>query len=1000
MALQHRVVSLPALGSVDERTDSDLVRHPRLAQNRNVNLEKGRGSIRKRLRFTAVSGGAPMFERGSVFGSIDLTMLCQTRKRVLRADGPTLHLWCDIAYGTDGYIFVSYMRYNSAFTDYEWRVACLDAETYEQQNDWDEETPLSTPTGAGAPAYVCGRDDSVVAIWADGSDIKVSQTTSPTSAFSTPSTIVSGTYSKALAVCQEGSTYAWITYTDTSNDVKVFRLTLSTLTGSNQLTLAAYNAEPLDIVYSTIHDDVYVAGCSSVNGTFVASVGGAATRVLDATHTSSVTNIAVGETIRNNRIVVIYTDENGTALEPRLEMYGCPSDLSSVAVSHEVMGSYLASKILYYNSLPVFVVGWASQGGNFTSGPGTRFLCTIERVSGQGFRMEPIAALGQGIARIQDVSDHLPKIVTDGSDQLYGVFNNYIAPKTFDGLFSAIAGAAVNCDVSLYNFDFRTHRIANNLEAHGMQVIAGGLPMMFDGIDYETLGPLHQPEIFDTTLSTEGGSAALAAGTYQYVAVYEMFDAQGRVWRSAPSLPVTVTNTSDDTCTLDVYVAVARVKGNSRYPIRVIVYRTQDSGDIFYRVVKHVINGTAVVDADWNIQSEPWVSIADDFADADIDENEQLYTTGGVLEDAPAPPCVAFEVHRRRLWAIDSETGNVWYSKLFVPGEGVRFTLSFQVQNPFPHEIPTALVSTESSLLVFYESRIAQVFGDGPDDLGLSGQFSEMEFLPTQGIGAISQRLTAATPQGVFFLDTNHGPMLLPYGGTPQPIGNDSWPYVGNFSTAYSEATHRGVDWLEDRNEVRFVEVDGDWWAYHVEQQVWSQGTSNISGGEVLQSLVSEGRFHVLANTTSAHAIEATSIGAYLNANNVQVYETGWITLASLPGIQGMYRLWDIYFLGDLLNCRITLSYDWDSTDTYEVLVGSLGGSATRDPEQVRVQPSKQRIQALKIKIEEGTISGGVFTLTSTTSGFDLSEIQLHFGVPTGHGRKPWLTVNEPGGGA
>lgn len=1003
MPLQRQTVNLRLTGSVDERSDRKQVDpSAKMSALQDVDLSET-GAIKKRRGYTALSGShegllangrqgvyTPIQEYNPTHGLLDksdthLQELCITDRRILRADSDSSYYWGHAAYSSNGRLYVSYVHDNPFYPNDEWRVACLDPATYEQLNSYEDETPLSVPTGTAA--HLLARSNGVVVLYRDGNDLKVTASNDDATSWSSPATLEDFLFNPIndlatgvrFSVCQKDEETAWIVYEQVTTGARqcyeIDLIGLSAIPLSND---GGGSNSLLDIAYISTRDEVRVAQHNSTIGIEIWNPHTGATQVIDAAKTSGVENVAIGRGPTDGIVVYDYSDPSGSGDELKwLHIQAFNTSTLALITSHEAMGQHLESKI--HNGQ--FVIKYNPQPGGSTTEqlktPASRYLVECGLETGSAHRLQPIAAMSYSEALRRPANGTwLAPLVSDGADRLFWAGQNYVGFKLFEG-HVANAGSATQTSMSLYAFDFAKHRVGYNIEAHGMQVLAGGLPLFYDGSGVSSLGILNAPVIGNVT--TSNGSGALTnSATYQWVAVFEMADERGRRWLSQPSLPFEATlGGSDDTADVDIYLAISR-EDPARYVTRVILYRnTVARPSIFYRASRHVTSSPLSLRVDFNDKSTSVITVQDVLQDSDIEQNEVLYAlpSGPVLEDYPPPPSITLAVHKRRLFAVHSETGDIWGSKLFVPGEGIRWTPAMAIQNPFPHERPTALISTEAALLVFYRSRVGRILGEGPNDLG-QGAWSEIEFFPSNTVGAISQRCTEATPRGVFFVDERQGPMLLPYGGYPEPIGHD-WPIA-----SYDDDTIRGVDWLEDRDEVRFTFADGTYRALHVQTGSWTTGT--ISDQGVLQTAVWDQNHAVLLDNNTV-VLEDTS-GTYQTPS--LTFETAWIKLADLPGIQGRFRLWDIYLIGEYVdthNLTVRVSYDFDDADYYEVNFADAALSAL-NPYQLRVRPNRQQVQAVKVRVTE---------TTPTTQGYKLSQLRLDFGVQPS--RKVWA---RPGGAA
>lgn len=260
------------------------------------------------------------------------------------------------------------------------------------------------------------------------------------------------------------------------------------------------------------------------------------------------------------------------------------------------------------------------------------------------------------------------------------------------------------------------------------------------------------------TISSIASAAgtALPAGSYQYRAVLEWVDMYGRRHQSAPSAASTLTTTT----TRDGQILVRHAQISQRIatmgqltPPYGVLYRTEKNGTIFHRVPGEVTLGSV---------------FTDDNTDADIADQEILYTMGGVLPNVLAPSCRFMRYVNGRLWC-----GGLWdpeiieCSKLAVPLEQIGFTGDATHQMVLDAPC-TGLASIDDQLVAFSENRIQAISGAGPNDQGV-GSF-EIRTIAI-GIGCINHKSILETDVGVFF-QSGFGWYLLPRGlGSPEYVG-------------------------------------------------------------------------------------------------------------------------------------------------------------------------------------------------------------------------------------
>ncbi len=280
------------------------------------------------------------------------------------------------------------------------------------------------------------------------------------------------------------------------------------------------------------------------------------------------------------------------------------------------------------------------------------------------------------------------------------------------------------------------------------------------------IGFAHSPTIITSTTSPSAG--ALDAGSFVYYAVHQWVDDEGNRHLSAPSAPYTVTLTVPSSVTLRVTNCLLgqrpdRSQSLGARALPPLIYRTQNAGTEA-QLVPIAPSGPG---GGW----VAYQTYTDNVPDSIIDDNEFLYTAGGVLPNVLAPSCRYIAGSEERLWC-----GGLWEaniiecSKIRVPGEPYCFTGHPSHQVVIPGEV-SGLAYMDGQVAAFTEDAIYLVAGDGPNDQGAGG-FAPPRAL-VRGVGC-PRTLSASileTELGILFRSAM-GFYLIPRGfGTPQYIG-------------------------------------------------------------------------------------------------------------------------------------------------------------------------------------------------------------------------------------
>ena len=322
----------------------------------------------------------------------------------------------------------------------------------------------------------------------------------------------------------------------------------------------------------------------------------------------------------------------------------------------------------------------------------------------------------------------------------------------------------------------------------------------------------------------------------------------------------------------------------------------------------------------------------------------------------------------------------MFYSKTISQIEPVAFFDGFAFTlEPFGGGI-TRLFKLDDKLIIFKESRIYYITGEGPTNTGSQNDFSEPQLITTD-TGCSEVDSVVLMPQGLMF-KSNKGIYLL---------GKDlSVSYIGGNVELYNSSTISSAVLIENTNEIRFTTTDNFCLVYDYRVQQWSTFTNHDANDGIIWNntyhyLKSSGK--VLQETASFYKDE--------NAPVRLLIETAWI---KLNDIQGFGRVWRAIVLGDYFTqhvLRVSVGfdyqgfynevhdYDYNSSDGLEAYGvdtpygdGTYGGTSD-GVFQFRMHLSQQKCQAIRFKFED------VVNLIIDQS-YALSSLQLEVGLKQG----------------
>jgi hypothetical protein len=235
------------------------------------------------------------------------------------------------------------------------------------------------------------------------------------------------------------------------------------------------------------------------------------------------------------------------------------------------------------------------------------------------------------------------------------------------------------------------------------------------------------PQTYPAITDDDSTTGSLSAGDYQFIAIHYKRDYDGTIRKGPPSEVRTVTVSAGTGVELSIGYDETLPDG-----WQIAVYRTEADGSVFY----------------FDGLTTPGATYVSSQNDANLSNNEILYTEGGVLANDAAPSHRFLAVGKNRAWLGGlAETFRVRFSKEGVRGETPSFPDDPSHWLDLGSDV-TALACIDDVALAFHRDSVDLISGDGPDALG-SGSFQVRPC--TIGAGADDWRSVVSTPIGVFF---------------------------------------------------------------------------------------------------------------------------------------------------------------------------------------------------------------------------------------------------------
>jgi len=1008
MALQPQTLELPLIQGIDTKTDSKQVKVGKLLAAENCVFRKV-GKIEKREGFQSVSRNiiddASQITDGQAVMNFKEELLCFDQNNIYsyvqgtdnwkdKGDFQSIYLTSQpISNGTaqdfssdnavhpsglEGYVFV--------------RQVGTTRTTYYQINDTATKQtiigPVPITTQGSNPRIVVFEDEFVIFYY---------------------NTINKRLFRGILPITNLAATITWDFLTDNSTntnsidqtyssyDVNVFNTAVS----GNQLYLAFSNAE------TSPSPSISIWRYASPSALFPAS---------SASAPPTQSQMKMGQLFYDpisDGPSLIYSEALGNG--DTMKMFGFNWDLSQglYSTSKQEVGAQVlrvsavststtSRQIIFYYDYQAGSQSWVrSQGYDGSTFYGTGFNKQQIAIAGAAFvyagKSYFIAIGGPDLANSQSTY-----FVIDENGKVVGRFNsgtaggvNVISVNTSWNLrwvpktnvlssttfltsvrnitqFGEIGGTTQTGITSIDLDFFEPERSYSRAEIASTLFVGGGMLFAYDGQNLVEDAFNWNPLINGMTPSTAAGSNA-----YSYVAVWEWVDNAGNVHRSAPSEPYDITMSGaigvsgSNVSNIEIFPLslTEKVVSNNRSPVVCVLYRTKANSTNYYKLPVTIANNNDV-DAQY---ITPATDTTPDGALVEL-----LYTTDNVLPNDIPPPVGSLVVHRNRLFLLDSTNPLViYYSKPVNAFTPVEWS-DAQVINVDPTGGPViALGSLDDKLIIFKESSIRYITGQGPQIDGSNNDYGDTILITTDA-GCNNLRSIVNTPDGLIF-KSSKGIYIINRGLQVSYIGNPVEAFNPDFVTsAVLMAKNNQVRITLDTNKVLVYDYFVDNWAIFtnisaVDSIIWNQTQAFIT---------SAGK--VFVETPNTYEDDGTPYSMSIT--------TSWLNLS---GIQGFQRLWRFYILGEFKsehNLSVNLYYDYNNAYAQNILVnpvvpqtygsqspyglpsGSVYGGQF-DLYQYEIRPQRQKCMSMKVQITDQAISGAL------GQGYELSNLRFEYGV-------------------
>lgn len=503
--------------------------------------------------------------------------------------------------------------------------------------------------------------------------------------------------------------------------------------------------------------------------------------------------------------------------------------------------------------------------------------------------------------------------------------------------------------------------------------LSGGVPSYYDSALVGELNFLYSPAVVAGAATNVSGGL-VAAGTYLYKVCFEHVNTRGEVARSTPSESFSVTVGGGDNAasiTVSNLCVTTRQDAEKSFkpPVQLALYRTAvGTTSPFYRV-----RAESATPA--NDPTSQFTTITDTYADTSITSGPQLYTEGGVLNNVNPPSASSIVTHKNRAWTIGDDLRTLYFTKQLVEGEEPSFCDEFTITVDSSSDL-TALASMDDTLVIFSETGIHVLYGEGPNDLGTGSDYGLPRRLSTN-VGCIEPRSALLSDEGLYFQSQLGLYMLsrgLQCGNVGMPI-EDTLDANPTITSAIVHPSGSYMMWsaINADTGARLVFMDKD------KQWATDDVTMSSTHARIISSCVTNGVYYILDESGNLYQEDPTT-NLDVNTWVTAMLETSWMKTG---GLQGFQRIWSVSVLGhrySRYNLKLEVAFDYSSTYTQSHTW--LSYTTDQFPiGQYEIRPVQPKCQALRVKITDATPTGGS---VGTGKGTSFVGLAIEAGVKQG----------------
>lgn len=456
--------------------------------------------------------------------------------------------------------------------------------------------------------------------------------------------------------------------------------------------------------------------------------------------------------------------------------------------------------------------------------------------------------------------------------------------------------------------------------------------------------------------------AGIPAGAY----IAQLIPASSQIVMSLPATATaaTVTVSTKDLGSITVNVPTIQPTRKSR--VSIALYRTENNQTIFYRV-------SSLTSLTYNDKSVSYIQFTDTLPDSVIVGNEQLYTTGGEVDNDNAPALSAITTFKNRAIYLSPENPFQWgYSKQVIDGTPVEFSSLLFSQNVDQRVgALKAAGPLDDKLVLFGPTSKFYVVGTGPSPSGANNDFSEATKIAGTS-GCSNPASVLEIPIGLMYQDSVKGIWLLDRSLQEK--------YIGAEVESFNSYTVTSAQHIPDANKAIFTLSNGSNLVYDYFVGQWEVDPFPAA---VVDSAVFENDFCYV----QADGLELQQTpGVFIDTQNaspnaiLMSLKTSWLSFAQ---IQGFQRIWELQILGTYksphtLTVNIYTDFSTSIAQTFTIPVLTDPGLYQF---RLRMGSGVQKCETMQIEILESQSSLG--------EGLSLSALTLRVGVKKGMNKLP-----------